>query len=458
MKPIQAHRRKIRHAAAIAALLGLLVGLDWATGDDLAFAYFYFLPIILAGFTLPTFATLLAALTTAVVAELLTPRGMLFHGFFGTPHHASIARTMSYCLAGVTISWLTTAYRLQVHRLLALHEITASINSAINVTETLELVVRHSALLTSAQLGYLYLRNREEETITVGAAFGDRASSHKEITFSARNSVAAALMALPRPNRFRAAQDLPGGTLPAPLPAHQTRHVMTAPLIVRGEPIGLILVASTSRHWFSRGEMEGLGLLAEAAAIAIDEAQLYERTEQMAITDSLTGLHNRRYFKQHFELELGRAQRRQGILSLIVFDLDRFKDVNDSYGHLTGDHALREVSRVALTMVRRTDLLARIGGDEFAILLPESNRTDGVSVADKLRLALAETPIEATDGRELRLTISAGVASYPFDGIEMTAIFEAADKALYRAKGAGRNHICPDFDLELEPALAGSAT
>lgn len=445
-------RRRIRTAVAIGLVLALIALVEWRTGDDLAFAHLYYLPIVLAGFAFRGWGALSFSLAAALISDQLTRRHQVRMAF-GSSAHTSLAQTAAYCLTGLTTSWLSTAYRQHLSRLLALHEISASINSTLRVTETLELVARHSATLTGVPLAYLYLRNREDETLTVAAAYGDRSASHKDFVISAKNSTLASLMQHEGPQWFNDPRRLPGGGLPAPIAAGATA-LMAAPLTVRGDPIGLLVVVSTNRRKFKRVDAEGLRILAEAAAIAIDEAILYERTERLAITDSLTGLNNQRYFRQHFELELGRAQRRQGILSLVIFDLDNFKRVNDTYGHMTGDSVLREVSRVARTMVRRTDLLARIGGEEFAILLPESNKTDATVVAEKLRLAIMETAFEATDGQELRLTISAGVASYPFDGSELEDIFEAADKAMYRAKAAGRNRVYPELAREAAYQIA----
>ncbi len=160
--------------------------------------------------------------------------------------------------------------------------------------------------------------------------------------------------------------------------------------------------------------------------------------EQQALTDELTGLANRRAFDHHLE-RLTAAAARGSQFALLMLDIDHFKQVNDTYGHAAGDRVLQELARVLQSRIRVSDIAARIGGEEFAVLLPRAVAVDGVRVAEALRTAIADCPIEA--GKQtLRVTVSIGVADSSADGV----VLEAADAALYAAKAGGRNLVVRD--------------
>lgn len=172
------------------------------------------------------------------------------------------------------------------------------------------------------------------------------------------------------------------------------------------------------------------------------ELAQFERTERSAMTDWLTGLYNRGAFRSAALRELRRAQRYRQTLSVIFFDLDDFKVVNDRFGHELGDQVLREVSRLLRRSVRDVDVAARFGGEEFAVLLPETGRSGAVAVADRVRNSIIkQTNVRDPHEEPLKLTVSGGIAVYPDDGGELGDLLRQADAALYRAKAAGKNCI-----------------
>lgn len=179
-----------------------------------------------------------------------------------------------------------------------------------------------------------------------------------------------------------------------------------------------------------------------ADIVDLDYALLYERTRQLAITDALTGLFSYGYFLDRLAEERARAERYQRLLSLILIDVDRFKAYNDRHGHPAGNEVLKGVARVLREGAREVDLVARFGGEEFVILVPEANRSSANHMAERIRQQIAETPFP---NRELqpggRLTISAGVATYPIDADSADRLVQSADQSLYRAKRAGRNRV-----------------
>jgi len=176
------------------------------------------------------------------------------------------------------------------------------------------------------------------------------------------------------------------------------------------------------------------------------EQAVLDRTERSAMTDWLTGLYNRGAFRASALRELRRGQRYRQRLSLLLFDLDDFKVVNDRYGHERGDLVLRETSRLIGKLVRDVDVAGRYGGEEFAILLPETGRDGAAAVAERIRSAVAQqTWVRGPLDDPFRMTISGGVAVYPEDGGELGDLFRQADAALYRAKAMGKDRIVWEY-------------
>jgi diguanylate cyclase (GGDEF)-like protein len=176
----------------------------------------------------------------------------------------------------------------------------------------------------------------------------------------------------------------------------------------------------------------GLQLIGlNAAILAGGEQRLRDVISSIAVTDSLTGLPNRRRFHESYPVSLDEAIEKQTPLALMLIDFDHFKDINDRDGHPAGDDKLREVAQALQSVVRREDLVARYGGDEFIVVAPHSTRTDARALAERLRVA-AETSGSS---------VSIGLAVYPEDAQQHDALIEAADAALYRAKEAGRNCV-----------------
>jgi diguanylate cyclase (GGDEF)-like protein len=172
------------------------------------------------------------------------------------------------------------------------------------------------------------------------------------------------------------------------------------------------------------------------------------RIQRMAVTDELTGLYNRRHFFERMEQMLATATRYDQALGLIILDIDNFKLVNDTYGHLVGDLVLRELAECLRQQSRKSDVIARYGGEELVLVLPETDLPGAVHTAEKVRMSLESRDIQLEDGRILRITASFGVAELnalctltPGVPINTEKLVEAADAALYRAKHSGRNRV-----------------
>lgn len=222
----------------------------------------------------------------------------------------------------------------------------------------------------------------------------------------------------------------------------KTRSEIAVPLASKNRVIGVLNVESDMPSAFDRIDLRLLTTLANQVAVAVENARLYEETEQLAVTDGLTELFNHRYFQGFLDRELSRARRYTRPLSLIMIDLDRFKNINDTYGHQVGDQVLKRVAAALKSQARDVDLVARYGGEEFMVVLPETGKREAHALAERIRQAVGEQihPLPDSTG-QFQVTISLGVASYPEDGAEKSELVDRVDKALYRSKTEGRDRV-----------------
>ena len=229
------------------------------------------------------------------------------------------------------------------------------------------------------------------------------------------------------------------------------RSVIALPFRVDGQLAGVFFLRTTRHETpLRRDDVEFADAVIKAAVAAIEKARVIERTkadkarlEMLAITDPLTLTLNRRALVDRLDEEMERARRYGLVLTLLMVDLDHFKRVNDTHGHLVGDDVLREVSMIIQREVRTVDIVARYGGEEFVVVLPETAEEGAVAFAERVRQRIAEHRIAGEEGEEaLSLTVSIGVATFPSTSIETTDdLISHADDALYRAKAEGRNKV-----------------
>lgn len=203
---------------------------------------------------------------------------------------------------------------------------------------------------------------------------------------------------------------------------------------------GVLVVYADEPDYFERIGLEPFFAFARLAEMALQQAHLRLRLQELATVDHLTGLLNRGALQEVLEREHARAQRSERPYCMLLFDLDRFKLINDSYGHAVGDQVLAAVAARAQDVLREGDWLGRWGGEEFLCLLPETDHHEGYLVAERLRLGIGETPV-AADERKLDITVSVGLANFRRDGDSLTDLLTCADAALYEAKRGGRNRL-----------------
>jgi diguanylate cyclase (GGDEF)-like protein len=213
------------------------------------------------------------------------------------------------------------------------------------------------------------------------------------------------------------------------------RTVVYLPLISKGEAIGSLIIASREVEAYNQRHIKLLEQLASQIAMPLENAQLYARAEAKARIDELTGLLNRRTLDEMIDDEISRHSRYGGVFSLAILDLDSFKTYNDTYGHPEGDILLRQVGQVIKGAIRTADRAFRYGGDEFAILLPQTSIDDALQVTERVRDRISSD----VNSGDIRVTASIGLANWPDDGVSHTDIIAAADVTLYRAKRSGGN-------------------
>lgn len=216
--------------------------------------------------------------------------------------------------------------------------------------------------------------------------------------------------------------------------------VLILPLLVREDALGTIVLGAQRKDAFGSAVRPTLQVLANQVAVALSNAAAVKRLEEMATTDGLTGCLNKRAFLDELEKKLRSAQRFGKTLSLIVTDIDHFKSVNDTYGHATGDLVIKELGRILRRCKRDTDVVARFGGEEFCILLEETETDGAILFAERVREELQKTVFQTELGK-LSVKASLGVATFPHHAKTGGELFEASDKALYAAKHGGRNQV-----------------
>lgn len=215
--------------------------------------------------------------------------------------------------------------------------------------------------------------------------------------------------------------------------------LLCVPLIAKGEPIGVINITNKlGGKLFNKQDLEFIEALANQAAIAIDNAKLYE----LATKDGLTKLYIYRHFYTLLENEIKRSSRYNHEMTLLMMDIDNFKSVNDTYGHPVGDQVLREVASCIAQTVRKIDIASRYGGEEFTVILPETNINDAKIIAERIRKNISQIKINVRDDIYVCPTVSMGMSEYPSCALDEQTLIELADVALYSSKNNGKNCVC----------------
>ena len=223
----------------------------------------------------------------------------------------------------------------------------------------------------------------------------------------------------------------------------QLKQCVLLPLIVQDKIHGIIIVGNSKTEINITSQyMEILSAISNQVAVALQNAQLYSKIQELSVIDELTQLRNHRFFQQKIRDEIKLAKRYNSCLAFAMIDIDFFKNYNDRHGHLAGDACLKQIARVILQNVRETDTAVRYGGEEFALILPATDKHGAAKILEKLRFDVERFPFEFGHTQpQGKLTISAGVAVLPIDAKEPRELMMFADQSLYRAKEFGRNRV-----------------
>jgi len=214
------------------------------------------------------------------------------------------------------------------------------------------------------------------------------------------------------------------------------KDCITIPLNIQEELIGYLVADGVRIE-----DKERFYILSQQFLLGIRRAVLYKSVQKLAITDSLTIVFNRRYYLERFREEMERSGKFNYKFSCLMIDIDYFKSFNDRYGHIVGDAILRELSRTIQETIRQIDLIGRYGGEEFSIILSETDKNAAQLAAERIRSAVQDRRIRVYD-EELKITVSIGISTFPQDGKDIERLIDKADSALYQAKQAGRNKVC----------------
>ncbi len=340
---------------------------------------------------------------------------------------------------GATFNQMTTAIAEKTERITALNQVAVVVTSSLSKEDALDRIMRHGMRLVGAKAACIGLYDqraqRFDEWVTQGlsATFVERLEEEPDDwatrcfssdTYVLSNDFPATGCPLGQRERDAGIK----GYICLPLTSHD-RH------------LGVINLYLTDREDFLPDEIGLLITFGHLAAGAIENARLYASMSELAARDVLTGLYNRRMLEQRLTEEAQRAFRYAKPYSVLILDIDRFKAINDTYGHPAGDAVLQSLARTLQREVRDIDTVARYGGEEFVIILPETDGLAGTRLADRLRTLIAETPIALPAGGEISITVSIGIASYPHCADTSQLVIERADQALYVAKQSGRNRV-----------------
>ncbi|MBI4769651.1 MAG: sensor domain-containing diguanylate cyclase, partial [Chloroflexi bacterium] len=322
--------------------------------------------------------------------------------------------------------------------MLALRAVMADISGELELPRLLEAVLQRAVVLLDATGGDLATYDLARRELVVAASL----NSGSELAGLRREPGEGVLGRVAETSEPLLIPDYSTWEARSPEYANAGWHsVMAAPLLIGGQLVGVIGLAHTDpERRFQSSDLRLLIMFAQQAAIAIENARLFQQVQQLAITDGLTGLYNHRYLTEHGRREFDRARRYSHPLSAILLDLDNFKQVNDSHGHEVGNEVLKTIAARLADNVRDIDILARYGGEEFVVLLPENDLAGAVAAAHRLHCSVRDAPVPAESG-PIPMTVSVGVALATPGMADLEALLNAADAAMYTAKQAGRDRV-----------------
>jgi diguanylate cyclase (GGDEF)-like protein len=334
------------------------------------------------------------------------------------------------------------ALRTTAKRLTILTDIVKTANSILEPRKVIELIMGKIQQLIPSEAWSMLMVDEERRELTFELALGEKGKDLSALRVKIGEGVAGWVAQTGQPTIVNDAASDPRFTGKFDSKTQfRTRSILCAPLISRGRTIGVVEIINRLGGRFTQSDLDILLTLVEPCAIAIENAVLFQRAEQLTITDDLTKLFNSRYLNLYISREIKRCKRHGIPLSVIFLDLDGFKGVNDQYGHLAGSSTLTEVGGILALAVRESDILARYGGDEFVVVLPETPPSGALVIAERIRRSIEGHRFLESQGLSARISASFGIASYPDHALTPEGLIQKADQAMYRVKERDKNGI-----------------
>ena len=322
----------------------------------------------------------------------------------------------------------------QADELDALKRITFNLTSSLQMQVILDAIVEEAIrLIKNARDAHIYLYN--DGILKFGASL-DSDGNHNLADVSQQPDILTYTVAHTRQSIV--VDDVSTHPLFVNIPQNWSGGIVSIPLMTGEDVIGVMNMARWSKAGFRPSELRLLGLLADQAALAIMNASLHEVVASQAMSDALTSLPNRRAIDARLEDDVRRSARYGHQFAVLMMDLDGFKLINDTYGHATGDQILRQFAQFMSLQQRASDFLARYGGDELIVILPETNQEAAQLAVQYIRERMSSFEFLLPDGTKCRLGVSGGIAIYPTHAVSASDLLRAADEALYRAKRQAR--------------------
>jgi len=334
----------------------------------------------------------------------------------------------------------------RVLELYTLYNVSRTLSMSLQLSELFDLAMDVIGKSLAFDKYFLMLKDKATQDLSVRASHGIPIESFENGEMALATSLAEKVASSGMPVLVQDLAKEAGGRK-YPKRCIKKGSFMGVPLVrEKGQPLGVISALKTKPDGFGDNELRLFLAVAEHVAIAVENALIFKRTQELSTKDDLTGLYNRRHFFERFERETYRADRYGRPVSLLMVDIDHFKNYNDSYGHLRGDKALARLSSIMKKKLRKVDTLARYGGEEFLVLLPETDKRAASIVGEKLRAAVETEDFNQDDPSlgEARLTVTIGVAAMPDDTEDPKLLLDLSDKALYYGKAQGRNQVCAE--------------
>ena len=335
-----------------------------------------------------------------------------------------------------------------IDELQVFNEIGKTLTTTLDIREVLKIIMQKTNELLEPSSFSLYLLDEKGTTLTSEISIGQNKNDKEKEATNMGEGLIGWVAKEGRPILFPD----PSKTLKYSLPPHielsiDENSLICVPLKSKGKNLGVLRLLNQNAFskFFGEEDLRTMQTIADYSAIAIENAKNFQRVEELTITDDLTALYNSRYLHTLLDSEVLRAKRYSKKFSMIFLDLDKFKNINDTHGHIYGSSLLKETGDLILKNLRSVDIATRYGGDEFVVILPETDKENALRAAERLRSAICSNVFLQERGLSIKFTASFGVATFPDDASSKEDLIKMADESMYKVKDSGRNAVAsPD--------------